>query len=167
MRQMTANNLRDAFAGESQAHLRYLVFADLAEREGFPNVARLFRAAAFSEQTHAANHLRALGGTGATAKNLEAAVGGEGFEVTEMYPAYMAVANLQEEKGAAVSMQRAFEAEKVHGRLYSQAKEMVEAKKDIGTKDLFVCEVCGFTMEGDAPERCPVCGAVHTRFRKF
>ena len=167
MKAMTTNNLKDAFAGESQAHLRYLVFADLAEREGFPNVARLFRAAAFSEQMHATNHLRALGGAGNTAKNLEGAIGGEGFEVAEMYPAYVAVANLQEEKGAAVSMQRAFEAEKVHGRLYTEAKEMVEAKKDVATKDIFVCEVCGFTMEGEAPERCPVCGTVHTRFRKF
>ncbi len=167
MKEMTSRNLKDAFAGESQAHLRYLVFADLAEREGLANVARLFRAAAFSEQTHAANHLRALGGTGNTVKNLEAAIAGEGFEVAEMYPAYMAVANLQDEKGAGVSMQRAFEAEKVHSRLYTEAKELVEAKKDVPTKDIFVCESCGFTMEGVAPERCPVCGAMHTRFRKF
>ncbi len=167
MKEMTQTNLQAAFAGESQAHLRYLVFADVAEREGLPNVARLFRAASFSEQVHAANHLRNLGGVGATAQNLKVAFGGENFEVTEMYPAYSAVATLQEEKGALRSMQNALEAEKVHAKLYSTAQQAVEIKKDVELKDVSICEVCGYTMEGDAPERCPVCGAVHTRFRKF
>jgi rubrerythrin len=167
MKQMTQNNLQAAFAGESQAHLRYLVYADVAEREGLANVARLFRAASFSEQIHATNHLRALGGVATTAKNLGVVLGGENFEIEEMYPAYIQVATLQDEKAPLTSMQRAFEAEKVHSKLYTHAKEAIEAKKDVALKEVYVCEVCGYTMEGEAPERCPICGAVHTRFRKF
>jgi rubrerythrin len=167
MKEMTATFLREAFAGESQAHLRYLVYADVAEREGLPNTARLFRAASLSEQIHATNHLRALGGVGTTAQNLKAAFGGENFEVVEMYPAYLEVAKLQEEKGALASMTRALEAEKVHSRLYSQAEKNVEMKKDVELGPAYVCEVCGYTMEGDMPDRCPICGAVHTRFKRF
>lgn len=167
MKAMTQTNLQEAFAGESQAHMRYMIFADVAEREGLPNIARLFRAASFSEQLHASAHLRALSGIGTTAQNLKAAFGGENFEVTEMYPAYMNVAALQEEKAALTSMTRAMEAEKVHAKLYSEAEQALEMKKDLVAKDVFVCEVCGFTMEGEAPERCPICGAVHSRLRKF
>jgi rubrerythrin len=164
---MTRSDLQAAFAGESQAHMKYMAFADLAEREGLANVARLFRAASFSEQMHATAHLRALGGVATTAKNLEAALGGENFEIAEMYPAYIQVATLQGEQSALMSMQRALEAEKVHSRLYAQAKDAAEAKKDVELKEMYVCEVCGYTMEGDPPARCPICGAVHTRFRKF
>ncbi len=167
MKEMTRTNLQAAFAGESQAHLRYLVYAEAAEHEGLPNIARLFRAAAFSEQMHATNHLRQLGGVGPTARNLQAALGGETFEVAEMYPAYNAVADLQAEKGARYSMQNAFEAEKVHAQLYSQACESAATSKDVRLDAVYVCEACGFTMTGEMPERCPVCGAIHTRFRKF
>jgi rubrerythrin len=167
MKDMTRTNLQAAFAGESQAHLRYTVYADLAEREGLAQVARLFRAAAFSEQIHATNHLKALGGAGKTAANLEAACAGENFEIAEMYPAYLEVAELQEEKRAQRSMHDALEAEKIHAQLYSQALEAVAGSRDVNLKTIHVCDVCGFTMEGDAPERCPVCGAVHTRFRQF
>lgn len=167
MKEMTRTNLQEAFAGESQAHMRYLVYAEIAEQEGLKNIARLFRAASLSEQMHATAHLRVLGGVGTTAQNLKTAFGGESFEVAEMYPAYIAVATLQEEAGAVRSAQRAMEAEKVHAKLYSQALQGIEAKKDMELKDVFVCGVCGFTMEGDAPERCPICGAVHTRFTKF
>ncbi len=167
MKEMTKANLLAAFAGESQAHMRYLIFADLAEREGLANIARLFRAASFAEEKHATSHLRAVGGTNVTVKNLEVALGGETFEVDEMYPAYMAVAKLQEEKQALTSMERAFEAEKIHAKLYAQAKTSAEAKKDIDLTAIFVCEVCGYTVEGAAPEKCPVCGAPQARFRKF
>lgn len=167
MKDMTRKNLQDAFAGESQAHLRYLVYAEAAEREGLTNVARLFRAASFSEQIHATNHLRNLGGVTNTANHLRAGFGGEDFEVKEMYPAYMAVAELQEEKGALRSMTNAMEAEKVHAKLYTDAQAAVDAKKDAALPEIYVCEACGYTMEGEAPERCPICGAVHTRFRKF
>ena len=167
MKEMTKANLSAAFAGESKAHMKYMVFADLAEREGLANIARLFRAASFSEQMHATAHLRALGGTGATAKNLEGALGGENFEIAEMYPAYLATAKEQEEKAALTTMQRALEAEKVHSQLYARAKESAEAKKDLDLSAIFVCEVCGFTVEGAAPDKCPLCGTPASRFRKF
>ena len=165
MKAMTTKNLQDAFAGESQAHMRYMIFADQAEREGLPNIARLFRAASYSEQLHASAHLRALGGVNATTKNLEVAQGGEDFEVAEMYPAYMAVAKEQDEKAAVASMDRALQAEKVHSKLYGRARETVAAKKDLDLATVFVCETCGYTIEGAAPDKCPVCGS--TRFRKF
>lgn len=167
MKEMTHRNLQDAFAGESQAHLRYLVYADAAEREGLTQVARLFRAAAFSEQVHATNHLRNLGGVTTTANHLRNGVTGEDFEVQEMYPAYIQVAEAQEERAALRSMKNAMEAEKVHSKLYAQAGQAVDAKKDAEAGPVYVCEVCGYTMEGEPPEKCPICGTVHTRFRKF
>ncbi len=165
MKAMTTKNLQDAFAGESQAHMRYMIFADQAEREGLPNVARLFRAASYSEQMHATAHLRALGGVNATPKNLDGALGGENFEVDEMYPAYIATAKEQDEKAAISTMDRALQAEKIHSKLYTRAKETAEAKKDLDLATIFVCETCGFTIEGATPDKCPVCGS--TRFRKF
>ncbi len=165
MKAITQKDLQDAFAGESQAHMKYMIFADQAEREGLPNIARLFRAASYSEQLHATAHLRVLGGVNATPKNLEGALGGENFEVDEMYPAYTAVANLQTEKAAFSSMDRALQAEKVHSKLYARAKETADVKKDLDLATIFVCETCGFTIEGAAPEKCPVCSG--TRFRKF
>lgn len=167
MKEMTKANLSAALAGESQAHIRYLAFADVAQGEGLPNIARLFRAAAYAEQMHATAHLRALSGVGATVKNLEAALGGETFEVNEMYPAYLAAAKEQSEKGAEVTMQRALEAEKIHAQLYARAKQSAEAKQDVTLGAVHVCEGCGWTVEGDAPDKCPLCGAPASRFRKF
>jgi rubrerythrin len=167
MKDMTKANLEAAFAGESQAHMKYLAFADMAEREKLPNVARVFRAAAFAEEKHATNHLRALSGIGKTAANLEAAFGGESFEIAEMYPAYIAVAQMQEEKRALGSMEDALAAEKVHQALYAKAKEAVAGGKDADFGGIWVCGVCGFTGEGEPPEKCPVCGAVHTKLQKF
>ena len=166
MQETTERNLKDAFAGESQAHMKYMVFADRAEREGLPNVARLFRAASFSEQIHATNHLKALG-VGKTPENLDAAFGGETFEITSMYPEYMRVAEVDEEKRALTSMHDAMEAEKVHAGLYARAKEAVVGGGDMTTLAIFVCPVCGYTMEGEAPERCPVCGAPGSKFVTF
>jgi rubrerythrin len=167
MKEMTKQNVAAAFAGESQAHMKYLAFASVAEREGFANVARLFRAISFAEQAHATAHLRALEGVGDTVNNLGAAMGGENFEVDEMYPAYIAVAKLQEEKRATVSMERAMEAEKVHAKLYARAKESAETKKDFDLSAIYVCEVCGWTVEGAAPDKCPLCGSPKERFIKF
>jgi rubrerythrin len=167
MKEMTEANLKAAFAGESQAHMKYLNFAEQARRDRLPQVARLFEAASFSEQIHASNHLRALGGIQDTPTNLGTAQGGEKFEVEEMYPAYQAVAEAQSETRALRSMKWALEAEKVHAQLYGAAKPKAEAKQDIEAKDIWVCSNCGFTMEGDAPDVCPVCGAKHERFRKF
>ncbi|PKO23400.1 MAG: rubrerythrin [Chloroflexi bacterium HGW-Chloroflexi-1] len=167
MKEMTQANLQAAFAGESQAHVKYMAFADMAEREKLPNVARIFRAAAYAEQMHATNHLRALNGVGKTPANLEAAFGGETFEINEMYPAYLAVADLQAEKRALRSMGDALAAEKVHAALYAAAKEAVAAGKDVVLGAVWVCDVCGFTGEGEPPEKCPICGAVHAKLRTF
>jgi len=164
---MTGDNLKAAFAGESQAHMRYLIFADKAEREGFPNVARLFRAVAFAERMHATNHLKALDGVGTTRDNLKEAVGGETFEVEEMYPAYKAAAEAQEEKRAHRSMDWALEAERVHAGMYAAAREAVAGGDDAALGEVFVCGVCGWTVEGEAPDVCPICGAKHEKFVAF
>ncbi|MGB9659673.1 MAG: rubrerythrin family protein, partial [Nitrososphaerales archaeon] len=114
MRRMTEGNLKSAFSGESQAHMKYLIFADKAEEEGYPNVAKLFRAIAYAEKVHATNHLDALGNIKGSSENLQVAIDGENFEVNDMYPAYKAVAELEGEKIAQRSFYWALQAEKVH-----------------------------------------------------
>lgn len=167
MKQMTERNLRDAYSGESQAHMRYLIFADKAEEEGKSNVARLFRAIAFAEQVHATNHLKALGDLGGSVDNLEAAINGENFEVEEMYPAYDAVAKLQGEKEAIRSIHYAIEAEKIHAAKYTEAKQAVKEGKDATIGDIYICPVCGYTAEGEIPDACPVCSVQKEKFVKF
>lgn len=167
MHKMTKSNLEAAFAGESQAHMKYLIFADKAEQEEFANVARLFRAISFAEQVHATNHLKALGNVGGTADNLQAAIGGETYEVEEMYPAFIAVSELQEENTAARAEKWALEAERVHAGMYEQARQAVLAGKDAQVGAVHICSVCGWTVEGDAPDRCPICGAVREKFVRF
>lgn len=167
MKEKTEENLKNAFAGESQAHMKYLAFADKAEKENFSNVARLFRANSFAEQVHATNHLGILSGIKKTPENLQEAIEGETFEVEEMYPAYIKVAEEEQEKGAETVTRWALEAEKVHAELYQKAKEAVEKGKDIEFKPVHVCQVCGFTAEGEAPDICPVCGALKEKFKRF
>jgi len=167
MRAMTQANLEAAFAGESQAHMKYVIFADKAEREGFPEVARLFRAISYAERVHATNHLRMLGGISDTASNLETAFSGENYENTEMYPAFNAVANLQEEKGAIRTIHYALEAEKIHEVMYRMAQSSVEAGKDMESAPVYICPVCGHTVIGEAPDKCPVCGALKTKYDEF
>ncbi len=167
MKRMTEQNIKEAFAGESQAHTKYSIFAERAERDGFPEVARLFRAASFAEQIHAAAHLRVLSGIGTTADNLAAAIAGETYEFEEMYPAFDAVANLQEEKAASRSVQRAMDAEKVHAALYTRARQALDAGRDTEMGPVVVCGACGYTAEGDAPDKCPLCGAPKERFSRF
>jgi len=167
MEAMTQENLKAAFAGESQAHMKYLNFANKAEKEGFLNVARLFQATSFAEQVHASNHLKALDGIQSTVENLGVAISGETFEVEHMYPDYMAVAEKQGEKKALRSMRWALEAEKVHAKVYGEAKQAIEASRDMAAVDIWVCTMCGFTMEGTPPDECPVCGTPKDKFRKF
>jgi rubrerythrin len=167
MHKMTEGNLGAAFAGESQAHMKYLAFAARAERDGFPEVARLFRAVSYAEQVHATGHLRVLSGIDQTLANLAAAIGGETFEVDEMYPAYKAVAEVQEEKDALRSASWAMEAEKVHAGLYEKARQAVVAGGDVKLGEVWICSTCGWTVEGDAPDRCPLCGAKAEKFVKF
>ena len=156
-RKMTRENLENAYAGESQAYMRYLIFSQVAEQEGKPNIARLFKAIAYAEEVHATNHYRALGYINNTLKNLDMAIAGEIYEVEEMYPAYNAVAKLQGEK----------EAEKIHVQMYKKAKEAAEDGKDVALGTIQICSVCGYTAEGEAPEKCPICGASREKFKAF
>ncbi len=167
MKKMTQANLKAAFAGESQAHMKYLIFAQKAEEEGKPNIARLFRAISLAEQVHATNHLKALGELSDTLENLDVAIEGETFEVEEMYPAYDAVAKLQEEKAAQRSIGYAVSAEKVHAGLYAKAKQAVQSGKDLEIGKIAICQVCGWTVEGNAPDRCPLCNASKEQFKIF
>ncbi len=168
MKKMTEENLKAAFAGESQAHVKYLAFSHKAQAEGKPNVSRLFAAASYAEQVHATAHLRVLKGVGGTAENLGAAMAGEAFEVEEMYPAYIAAAEAQEEKSAKTAFHRAMEAEKVHHDLYRRAKQAVEGGADAQIGPIWVCEVCGHTVEGnEPPDQCPLCQARKDRYIRF
>ena len=167
MRDMTKANLEAAFAGESQAHMKYLIFADQAEKDGFPNVARLFRATAYAEQVHATSHFKVMQKLGDTSANLQTGIEGETFEVEEMYPAYQAVAELQEERGALRSTTWAREAEKIHAVLYAEAKQAVKSEKDGSGEAVYVCPVCGHTGFGEAPDNCPICNAKKELFKIF
>jgi rubrerythrin len=167
MKKMTEENVKGAFAGESQAHMKYMAFAAAAEKEKLANIARLFRAASYSEQIHATNHLRTLSGIKKTVENLQEAMNGENFEVIEMYPAYVKVGEDQGEKMAVTYFNYALAAEKVHAGLYKKAKESVDKGKDLEFFPVQVCGVCGFTLEGEAPDKCPVCGAPREKFVKF
>jgi rubrerythrin len=167
MKKFTHSNLEAAFAGESQAFMKYSIFAEKAEREGFKEIARLFRAIAFAERVHATNHFRALGKIKETVLNLQEAINGENYEVVEMYPAMDAVAKLQGEKSAERSIHYAIEAEKEHEEMYGEAKKSAEAGKDIKTANVYVCPTCGHTVIGEAPDECPVCGLKKNKFVEF
>lgn len=167
MKKRTEDNLKNAFAGESQAHMKYLAFAEQAVKDNLPNAARMFRANSFAEQIHAVNHLRALNGIGRTGENLAAAMSGEAFEATTMYPEYVKQAEADGEKTAVMTTNAALAAEKVHYEMYKAAGQTVAVGQDVGAKPIHVCGVCGFTMEGDAPDKCPVCGAPRAKFVTF
>lgn len=167
MKEKSEENLKNAFAGESQAHMRYLAFADKAEKENLTNVARLFRANSFAEEIHATNHLRTLSGIGKTSENLKAAIEGETYEVEEMYPTFISMAQEEQEKGAETVTKWALEAEKVHAGLYKKAKEAVDNGEDMEFQPIQVCQVCGFTVEGEAPDQCPLCGSPKEKFSRF
>jgi rubrerythrin len=159
----TESNLRDAFAGESQANRKYLAFARKAEREGFANVARLFRTAAEAETIHALGHFDALGGVGSTADNLRAAISGETNEFTEMYPPMIAQAEAEKHKGQRM-LTLASKAEAVHARLYQLALEAVALGQDMTATDFYLCPVCGHVELGKAPATCPICGCKGEKF---
>lgn len=162
----TMDNLRDAFAGESQANRRYLAFAKKAEQEGYPQAARLFRAAAEAETVHAHNHLRIMGGIKSTQENLQEAIGGETFEYKEMYPGYINTAAAEGNKEAGWSFNVANKVEEIHAGLYRKAADALKAGKDVPKVDYYVCRVCGNTVEGSPPDKCPICGAPKTAFNK-
>ncbi len=159
----TEKNLQEAFAGESQANRKYLAFAKKAEQEGFKQVARLFRAAAEAETIHAHNHLKELGGVKSTKENLEEAINGESYEFQKMYPRMIEDATSEGNKGALRTFNYANEVEKVHAALYQKALETLG--KNIEA-DYYVCQLCGYTAEGEIPDECPVCKAKKQAFRK-
>jgi rubrerythrin len=158
----TTENLKAAFAGESQANRSYLAFAKKADEEGYPQVARLFRAAAEAETVHAHNHFRTLGNVKSTAESLKAAVAGENHEVVSMYPEFIQQAEAEGDKRALSTFRWAWEVEKTHERLYREALDSLGKEKE--PYDYYVCLVCGHTHEGSAPDKCPVCGAPASRF---
>ena len=180
VRTMTENNLISAFSGESQAHMRYQIFAKRAAESNYPTICRLFTAVSHAEQIHASNHYRnimrkgdavtvggALFGSRNTVDDLQHGIDGENFEVSEMYPAYMEVAKAQKEYGAEITFKYAWEAEKTHAALYAKAKLAADQKKDATLDQIGVCEVCGYTVEGEIPEICPVCKAKKDKFTVF
>jgi len=163
MQEKTKKNLMEAFAGESQANRKYLAFANKADQEGYPGVAKLFRAAAAAETVHAHSHLRALGGINTTKDNLNEAISGETHEFVSMYPKMISEAKAEAEKVAERSFILANEVEQIHAGLYKKALDNLD---NFPVKDYYVCSVCGYTVADEAPEKCPVCGASKKAFNK-
>ncbi|NYT03234.1 MAG: rubrerythrin family protein [Candidatus Methanofastidiosa archaeon] len=163
MKEKTKKNLMEAFAGESQANRKYLAFANKADQEGYPGVAKLFRAAAAAETVHAHAHLRALEGIKTTKDNLAEAISGETHEFVSMYPKMIDEAKEEGEKIAEKSFVFANEVEKIHANLYKKALDNLE---NFPVKDYYVCSVCGYTVADEAPDKCPVCGAMKKAFNK-
>ncbi len=162
----TKENLEAAFAGESQAFQKYLNYADKADSDGFPNVAKLFRTAAQAERIHAGGHLGALDGVGSTAENLQAAIAGETYEYTEMYPPMLDQA--QSDGHAATRMfGLAVKAEEVHAQLYEKALEAVQQEHDLTETDFYLCPVCGHIELGSLPDVCPICATPADQFAKI
>lgn len=162
----TEENLAAAFAGESQANRKYLAYAAKAEGEGNVGLAKIFRVAAEGETVHAVNHLKALGGVKDTTENLKDAIAGETYEIEAMYPGF--IAELQAGEAAAkMSFTNAEKVEKVHQGLFKRALQKLEAGEEIPVAKFFICSVCGYPAEGDAPEVCPICGAAHAMFNEI
>ncbi len=161
----TLENLKEAFAGESQAFQKYSAFAKKAEQDGLPTIARLFRLTAQAEKIHAEGHFKSMDGVGSTVDNLKAAIEGETYEFTHMYPPMVQQAEKEGHKGKRM-FTYATEAEKVHARLYAKAMEAAKEGKDLGVKEFYLCPVCGYIEFGTAPDTCPVCGTLGTKFVK-
>ncbi|QLY79913.1 rubrerythrin family protein [Clostridium intestinale] len=178
---MTADFLRSAYGGESMAHMRYIIWGDAAEKDGYPNIARLFKAVAYAEWAHAKNHFNVLKnqvgdntvaagavfGETNIVDNLQGAIDGELHEIEQMYPVYLETAKFQDEKDAQRSFHYALEAEKIHADLFQKAQDKAKEGKDIEGDTIYICPVCGFTEIGDNVEKCPVCGVSKDRFKAF
>jgi len=161
----TKDNLETAFAGESQATRKYLFFAEKAEQEGYKQIARLFRAAADAETVHARNHLNVMQGIKSTRENLLAARDGENYEFTEMYPEFIKQAEAEGNDKAKDSFDLANKVERIHHDLFNAALSKIEKDAAIEEKPIYVCQYCGNTVEGEAPEKCPICGAPNKLFK--
>ena len=160
----TQNNLEEAFSGESQANRKYLAFAEKADQEGYKQVAKLFRAAADAETVHAKNHLRVMGGVGKTIDNLKSAIAGETHEFKEMYPKFIEEAKKENASDAVIlSLDVASRVERIHASLIKKALDNLGKNKET---DYYVCQICGHTVEGEAPDKCPICNAPKEMFNK-
>jgi rubrerythrin len=162
----TLENLAAAFAGESQANRKYLAFAKQAEEEGYSQISKLFKAAAAAETVHAHNHLKIMGGVKSTKENVMEAINGETYEFKTMYPDFLDVAAEEGENQASWSFNIANEVEKIHAGLYQKAADALKVEADLKEVDYFVCEVCGNTVEGNPPAKCPICNAKAKAFIK-
>ena len=162
----TEDNLKEAFAGESQANRSYLAFAKKAQADGLPQVAKLFRAAAEAETVHAHAHLRVLKGVGSTEENVASAIEGEGHEFKEMYPKMLQEAKDEGNNPAITSFANALAVEEIHHTLYSEALAAVKAGNDLAAKPIYVCGICGNTVH-EVPDACPVCGATASNFTEI
>jgi len=162
----TQENLKAAFAGESQANRHYLFFADKAAKEGHPQIARLLRAVAEAETVHARNHLKVMGGIKSTRDNLEAAIGGEYYEFMQMYPGFIEQAKAEGNNDAEISFGYANKVEKIHHGLYQKALTALDEGEELKDEPYFVCQGCGYTVVGEAPEKCPICGAPRSMFKR-
>lgn len=160
-------DLAAAFAGESQANRKYLAFAKVADKEGLLQIARVFRSAAAAETIHAHNHLRALGGIKTTPENLKEAIEGEHYEFTKMYPDFLEDSKSDGNSSAQRTFHLANEVEKIHHKFYEVALKAAESGKDLDKTDIYVCPVCGYPAEGNAPDACPVCGTPKDKFMKI
>lgn len=178
---MTADFLRSAYGGESMAHMRYIIWGDAAEKDGYKNIGRLFKAVAYAEWAHAKNHFGVLKdqigdntvvagavfGNTNIVENLQGAIDGELHEIEQMYPVYLETVRFQKEKDAERTFQYALEAEKIHADLFTMAQNSAKDKKDIGDEIIYVCPICGFTEIGDNTEKCPICGVSKDKFQSF
>ncbi len=162
----TTENLKTAFAGESQANRKYLAFARRAERDGYPQIAKLFRAAAEAETIHALAHLQNMGSVASTVQNLQEAIAGETYEYSEMYPPMVEQAKSENHKGKTM-LEYASKVERVHADLYKQALAALQEGKDLDAMDVYLCPVCGHLEFGKPPEKCPICGLPAARYQKM
>ena len=161
----TKENLKEAFAGESQANQKYRAFAKKAERDGFPNIAKLFKTAAEAERIHAEGHLGALDGIGTTVENIKEAIGGETYEYTEMYPPMLDQAEKDDHKAKRM-FKYAVDAEDVHAQLYKLALAAAEQGKDLEETEFYLCPVCGHIEFGKPEDNCPICGTIASKYVK-
>lgn len=162
----STENLKSAFAGESQANRRYMAFARRADEEGFTQTAKLFRAAAEAETVHALNHLQITSEVSSTKQNVQSALAGETFEYKKMYPEYLQTARAEGNKQATWSFDVANKVEQIHAKLFAEAAKQLENNVEPAQVDYYVCSVCGNTVESTAPEKCPICGSPKARFFK-
>ncbi|HTY14671.1 MAG TPA: ferritin family protein [Methanoregulaceae archaeon] len=163
----TKENAMEAFAGESQANRKYTAFAEKALEEGFPNVSKIFKAAAEAEGIHAKRLLKVLGTIGKTENNLKASFEGETHEYTQMYPEFVKTGEAEKQSEAVIAFAYAMKAEEVHAGLYKEALKMVGTGKDMSSRKVLLCPICGNIFLGDAPDRCPICNAFRKVFREI